>query len=1010
MSIVRSGRNPVEQIAEHYAARLRSGKRAAIAAYAARFPQYAKELQELLPTVAAMERLGKVEISERMLDTGQQSLNLPGCQIDEYRILREIGRGGMGVVYEAEQRTLKRRVALKVLPCTNADSERSRQRFQREAESAARLHHSNIVPVFGTGEHGGMVYYVMQLIEGVGLDAVVDELGRLCRDGVPTPHADRARHDGEPAPHISQAASVALALHHGDFARDGRASRSVDSHQLTDLSTANGTRAGASQGTVSSATSLPDAEIATQPPSGERRRGDSYWRSVANIGIQLADALHHAHQHGIVHRDIKPSNLLLDQHGVVWITDFGLAKQDDHDQVTRTGDIVGTLRYMAPEQLTGHSDARSDVYSLGCTLYEFLTFRPVFGDTKIGRLVQEKCRGVPQSPRSINPDVPRDLETIVLKCCAGAPSERYHDAGELLLDFQRFIDDRPILARRTTLAEQFGRWCLRNPAVAVLSGLAIILTVTIAVVSAVGYHATSRALAEAQQEHHRAEKNLQLANDSAEQATLERTRAEANLELAVQAFGSITKKIAIRGLPPRGGFGLEDDDNLYEQLAISPADAELLQELLEFYERFAARNGTDLTVEIATAHRRTGDIRQRLRQLDLAENAYTQALEIYSSISPNNVKSSDHRLERAQILNELGSVAAKRPNARDAIGMHRKAWDLLEDGASTSRTRAEQAELARTYSLLGSVSVRSGMGRVHRMMRRHNQGELPQRDGTTNSKTPHFRRMPSSSEAKAYHSKAFELFLELLEDDPEDTDLRLGLAACYCHQAGIARLDANTGEASEALQIAIGILERLCSDYPEDPRTRYRLAETLSYAGQSSGTLDTDYRERVERAVAVCEQLVASYPRVPHYQSLLGNALTGLASYNCETENLAMAESCFQRAIVHHRDLCRQFGSVTTYTLAYVESLHGLAEVKCRRGEFDESRDLLESAIKEIEGRGGSERARQLCQLCRRPLYSSLSKTLGQMGEPELAREAMQKTRRGTSSSPSHVGRRPAAL
>ena len=176
----------------------------------------------------------------------------------------------------------------------------------------------------------------------------------------------------------------------------------------------------------------------------------------------------HAHGQGVLHRDIKPSNLLIDQQGTVWVVDFGLAKPDGGDDLSATRDVVGTIRYMAPERFDGRSDRRGDVYSLGVTLYELLTLRPAFAAADQARLVREVMESSPPPPRTIDRRVPRDLETIVLKAMAKEPSARYATAGALAEDLRRFLEDRTILARRSTAIERSWRWCRRNPAVAAL--------------------------------------------------------------------------------------------------------------------------------------------------------------------------------------------------------------------------------------------------------------------------------------------------------------------------------------------------------------------------------------------------------------------------------------------------------------------------------------------------------------------------------------------------------------
>ena len=215
--------------------------------------------------------------------------------------------------------------------------------------------------------------------------------------------------------------------------------------------------------------------------SKSKRRQPTYWQSVATIGMQVADALEYAHKQGIRHRDVKPSNLLLDTHGTVWVTDFGLAKADDQQNLTDTGDILGTLRYMPPEAFEGKTDARSDVYSLGLTLYEMLAFRPAFDEKDRRRLIKQVTDEEPLRLGKRNRQLPRDLETIVHKAIDKDAKARYASAGEFSDDLQRFIEDEPIRARKVSQTERLRRWCRRHPAVAVLTTTVTMLLLILAV-------------------------------------------------------------------------------------------------------------------------------------------------------------------------------------------------------------------------------------------------------------------------------------------------------------------------------------------------------------------------------------------------------------------------------------------------------------------------------------------------------------------------------------------------
>ncbi len=217
---------------------------------------------------------------------------------------------------------------------------------------------------------------------------------------------------------------------------------------------------------------------------------EGYFQRVARIGLQVAEALDYAHRQGILHRDIKPSNLILDTSGVVWVTDFGLAKHHG-DDLTHTGDIVGTLRYMAPERLSGKADARSDVYSLGLTIYELCTLTHAINAQDRAQVVHQIAQQVPLLPRKIDSQIPRDLETIVLKAIEKSPRSRYQSSRQMAEDLRLFLSDRPIHARRTSTTERVWRWCRRNPVQAVLLACVAMLLLVV-VGGAVAFGVSSR--------------------------------------------------------------------------------------------------------------------------------------------------------------------------------------------------------------------------------------------------------------------------------------------------------------------------------------------------------------------------------------------------------------------------------------------------------------------------------------------------------------------------------------
>ncbi len=557
-------REPFERVAEEFVERWRRGESPSVDEYLERYPELAEKLRKLLPAVAIIERLGRSALPQAETPP---SRSIPS-QLGEFRIVRELGRGGMGVVYEAVQESLERNVALKVMHQMQIDGRRL-ERFHREALAIARLHHTNIVPIFAVGEHEGLPYYAMQYIRGRGLDAVIEE-----------------------------------------WKRD------------------------------------------KMPLDGERRQ------FVARVGTQAAEALHYAHEQGILHRDVKPANLLVDEHVSVWITDFGLAKLAGQDDLTRTGDVIGTLRYLAPEALRGRTGPENDIYSLGLTLYELITLCAPFGDVSASELLRQVSESQPTRPRKLDPTIPRDLETIILKAIAPEPEDRYATGLELADDLRRFVEDRPIRARRATVFERVSRWSRRNRAVAALGATAVAALLLAAIVGWAGYASTRQALK-------RSDANVKLSlavfgelfdRLSPEEdffppptgrrgarrkgaGPFERGQprgGEGGFGRAIEAGGESksrrgdgpgrrpTHGEGPDGFGPRGGplganpFASDrpkaGDGSGPPRAADAEADSALLLSVLDFYEQFAQQNETNasLRAEAARAYFKVGSLLARL--------------------------------------------------------------------------------------------------------------------------------------------------------------------------------------------------------------------------------------------------------------------------------------------------------------------------------------------------------------------------------------------------------------
>jgi serine/threonine protein kinase len=608
-------RDPVDVLAEEFADRMRRGEFPSVSDYAAAHPDHAQELRDLLPAVAQMELLkrNKHAVTKPIPD-----------RLGDYRIVREIGRGGMGVVFEAVQESLGRSVALKILARHAQLDAKRRTRFLREAQAAAKLHHTNIVPVFGVGEHDGLPYYAMQLIPGVGLHALVHNWRK------------KAGRAAGHAPSKSVARQVP---------------------------------------TVSGSRPVPLSEPAAETKTGSSveidLNGPKYgdWAFVARAGAQAAEALHYAHKHGVLHRDVKPGNLIHDGE-IVWVTDFGLAKLSESDGLTATGDILGTLQYLAPECLTGDADPRSDVYGLGATLYELLTLDPPYPADSPGKLIKMIADTDPPAPRALNPDVPRDLETIVLRAMNREPRLRYASAREFAADLTAFLEDRPIKARRTSTAARAWRWCRRNPAVAALAASTLAALSLAAVAGWVGYARTTDALEReaarrrdaevAQRAEEAAHRDADRARGEAQQTA---AKLEANLKLSLETFESVFDAAAgsarpafgipipaLRGhghgrgghggppggappAPPTGAPGGPSE--------LAASNAAVLEAVLAFYDKFAEQNAPTqrLQMEAAKASRRVCEAHVWLKRPDKAVAAFRRAvtlLEPLHAAAPND--------------------------------------------------------------------------------------------------------------------------------------------------------------------------------------------------------------------------------------------------------------------------------------------------------------------------------------------------------------------------------------
>ncbi len=431
------------QVVEEFFECVDQGKWPDMSDYLRRYPEIADQLKVVIPAMLATERAAHRSERLSIRDTVSTEKRL-----GDFQILRQIGRGGMGIVYEAEQISMKRRVALKVLPLAGLVDEVRIHRFENEVRAVAALNHPHIVPVYMVGQERGVHYYAMQLIRGRSLSDVISSLRQVRDEGQKLD-----------ATSISQAARIGR----GADPTSGPASDVEDRARGP---------AGDQQPHLQETSVEP---YSSTIPHTSRRE---YLRSVAALGIQAASALQHAHDQGVIHRDVKPANMLLDGSAQLFITDFGLARMESDAGVTMTGDVIGTLRYMAPEQALGKRvvDHRVDVYSLGATLYELVALQPAYRAEDRQELLKQIAFEEPTPLRRLDRDIPTEIETIIHKAMSKNVEDRYASAQELADDLRSHLENRPITARPPTTSEIISKWTRRNPALtwSIIIGLLLI--------------------------------------------------------------------------------------------------------------------------------------------------------------------------------------------------------------------------------------------------------------------------------------------------------------------------------------------------------------------------------------------------------------------------------------------------------------------------------------------------------------------------------------------------------
>ena len=996
----------LEGVVDEFTQRLRSGELPSITEYQEKYPELKSELEDLLASVAMIEQL-KPSATEPTSQRPSLDEVSKLQQIGSYTVVGEVGRGGMGIVFEAIHESLGRRVAIKVMPTPLVNSAQHVQRFEREAKAAAKLHHTNIISVFGFGEGDGFHYYVMDLVDGRTLGEVVVGL----TDSFPISQPETAWSVGE---------TRIADLRETPFTES--AEKPSEEFSLSDETRTGQQHSGSQKG----------SEL--DPPA--KKVSSRHFRWAARIGANIADALSYAHQANILHRDIKPSNIILDRKGVVWITDFGLAKDSANEMnLTKTGDVIGTPQYLAPESLEGKYDQRSEVYCLGLTLYELATLQPAYQVGTTAEVIRAIATTSPASPRKINPKIPIDLSTIIDKAVARDPDSRYQTAAEVRADLLAFVEDRPIKARPPSTLENVVKWGRRNPLAAALSAVSALLLTLVAVSATIGYLYTIDALdkeasksAQLEAEKRESEDARNEAQSFAKKMKAQYDRAEANVDVTLEAFDEMFKQVMSRGSTSQVSSDVEGFEELMGiETTVTRQDAEFLEKLLVFYDRFANQNAENesLMVESARAFRRAANIHQLVGQYKQSIEPYRKSIAIYERILDDS-DSKEVLIALVQVKSELARglrLESSRESWPEALKENEEAIELLQSVPLNQLDDELKFELAKTLNSLGSSNALIAVLNSQRVDRRDmhrplqwfdiyrdvvnekdgdsDSGKSPERgkrgkgqgkprpggwsknDGPGQKKPPGkfsekgqkrggggergVRRGPNGGVVGGVGKKlnelsqqSLELVDELIKANPDNIEYRSARANAYCSLAA-SQLVPDPAQASSLRKKAIEEIEFLIEQNEENPAYRFRLALACMLGDFSNPSQDE--LDLLDRSIKLTKLLTTQFPQVPDYHSLYGSirckesqVLLANGEYEAALKTLGNAKSSFEHVVELQPDdralKLRMYSALTSHLRALVDEAKEAGKIKIAQA----AKNLIEQSRLRGSGRGKSQR------------------------------------------------------